>query len=80
MLKEWRIIKKLINYLRNGNILFLVSIGWILVLFLSWDVRQILSAGLSFSGTVLGDYWDINSQATWLPLSAEISQIGRAHV
>jgi hypothetical protein len=74
MLKEWRIIKKLINYLRNGNILFLVSIGWILVLFLSWDVRQILSAGLSFSGTVLGDYWDINSQATWLPLSAEISR------
>ena len=67
-------IKKLINYSNNGNILFLISIGWILVLFLSWDLRLILASSLSFNGTTIGDYWAISSQASWLPLIAEISR------
>ena len=37
-------------------------------------MRQALAFGLSFSGTVLGDNWTISSQATWLPLIAEISR------
>jgi hypothetical protein len=67
-------IKKLINYLNNGNVLFFISIGWILFLFLSWDLRPVLLSGLSFSGTIIGDYWAISSQASWLPLIAEISR------
>jgi hypothetical protein len=69
-----RNIKKLISHLKNENMLFFISIVWILVLFLSWDLKQILASGLSFSGTILGDYWAISSQATWLPLAAEVSR------
>ena len=69
-----RIIKNFISDLKNGNKLFFISIVWVLVLFLSWDLRQVFTSGLSYNGTVLGDYWVISSQATWLPLIAEISR------
>jgi hypothetical protein len=67
-------IKKLINYLNNGNVIFFISIIWILTLFLSWSLRPVLLTGLSFSGTFIGDYWAISSQASWLPLIAEVSR------
>ena len=54
--------------------LFFVSILWILFLFLSWDLRLFADSGLSFKGIVLGDYWSISNQVTWLPLSVEISR------
>jgi hypothetical protein len=60
--------------LKNGNILFFVSILWIFFLFLSWDWRLVSDLGLSFKGIFLGDYWSISSQTTWLPLAVEISR------
>ena len=69
-----RSIKNFISYLKNGNKLFIISIMWILVLFLSWDFRQFFASGASYSVNALGDYWAISSQATWLPLITEISR------
>ena len=71
-----RSIKNFISYLQNRNKLFIISIVWILVLFLSWDLslRQFFASGIFYSVNVLGDYWAISSQATWLPLIAEISR------
>jgi len=69
-----RSIKNFISYLKNGNKLFIISIMWILVLFLSWDLRQFFASGLSYSVNALADYWAISSQATWMPLIAEISR------
>ena len=69
-----RSINNFISYLKNGNKLFIISIMWILVLFLSWDLRQFFASGESYSVNVLGDYWAISSQATWLPLITEISR------
>jgi len=69
-----RNIKIFISYLKNGNKLFIISIMWILVLFLSWSLRQFFALGASYSVNSLGDYWAISSQATWSPLIAEISR------
>ena len=54
--------------------MFFLSVAWIFILFLLWDLKQLLLVGFSYSGNALGDYWTISSQATWLPLIAEISR------
>ena len=69
-----RSIKNFIGFLKNGNKLFIISIVWILILFLSWDLRQFFASGLSYSVNSIGDYWAVSSQTTWLPLIAEISR------
>ena len=69
-----RSIKNFISFLKNGNKLFIISIAWIFFLFLSWDLRQFFASGLSYSVNFIGDYWAVSSQATWLPLIAEISR------
>ena len=67
-------IKNFICFLKKANKLFIISIVWILILFLSWDFRQFFASGLSYSVNSIGDYWAVSSQATWLPLIAEISR------